>query len=451
MKVELWDIEKVIPYPKNARKIPQSAITKVANSIQEFGWRQPIVVDDKGVIIAGHTRLLAAKSLNMVKVPVHVATDLTVAQIRAYRLADNRTNQEASWDLDLLAQEMVDLRALDMDFDLSLTGFDPSELDSFLIASETPEEDQVPAVPVTPVSRRGDLWLLGAREVCQHCGEDSNGGKCDSCGKEYTPERLHRLLCGDATSAEDVELLMDGQKADMIFTDPPYNVDIKGETKEKLKIINDNMSAESFRVFLLSIFTNYRNLMKAGASMYVCHSSSWQREFQNAMEAAGFEVRCQIIWVKNTFAWGFGRYKFQHEPIFYAYVEGKKDAWYGDKSQATVWTENKPSANRLHPTMKPVELVQRAVVNSSKAGDLLVDLFGGAGSTLICAEKTGRTCYSTELDPKYADVICQRYLDYAKGKTVMLAATGQTFDEVKAERVSQWQGASETLEKEIVA
>jgi len=245
--------------------------------------------------------------------------------------------------------------------------------------------------------------------------------------------------------------MMDGQKADMIFTDPPYNVDIKGETKEKLKIINDNMSAESFRVFLLSIFTNYRNLMKAGASMYVCHSSSWQREFQNAMEAAGFEVRCQIIWVKNTFAWGFGRYKFQHEPIFYAYVEGKKDAWYGDKSQATVWTENKPSANRLHPTMKPVELVQRAVVNSSKAGDLLVDLFGGAGSTLICAEKTGRTCYSTELDPKYADVICQRYLDYAKGKTVMLAATGQTFDEVKAERVSQWQGASETLEKEIVA
>ncbi len=192
----------------------------------------------------------------------------------------------------------------------------------------------------------------------------------------------HILLVGDATNADDVARLMNGSTADLVFTDPPDNVDYEGYTEDRLTIQGDRMTDEQFGKFLATAFQNYRRIMKPGASLYVCHPSSWQREFQNALEASGFEVRCQIIWAKNTFAWGFGRYKFRHEPIFYAHVAGQSDAWYGDKSQSTLWEENKPAANRLHPTMKPVELVERALVNSSKAGDLVVDLFGGVGLQL---------------------------------------------------------------------
>ena len=193
------------------------------------------------------------------------------------------------------------------------------------------------------------------------------------------------------------------------------------------------MTAERFREFLLATFANYRRIVKLGASIYVCHSSSWQREFQGALEAAGFEVRCQLIWAKNTFAWGFGRYKFQHEPIFYCHVAGQKDPWYGDKSQSTLWQENKPAANRLHPTAKPVELAERALINSSKSGDLIVDLFGGSGSTLIGCERRGRKARLMELDPRYADVICLRYQEYSAKKAV-LEADGRTFDAIARER-----------------
>jgi DNA modification methylase len=193
------------------------------------------------------------------------------------------------------------------------------------------------------------------------------------------------------------------------------------------------MTPEQFRVFLTTTFANYRQIVKAGASLYVCHPSSSQREFQNAMEAAGFEIRCQVIWAKNTFAWGFGRYKFRHEPIFYAHVAGQSDAWYGDKSQSTLWEENKPAANRLHPTMKPVELVERALLNSSKSGDIVVDLFGGSGTTLIACERRGRTARLMELDPRYADVIVRRWQEYT-GKKATLEGDGRTFEQIAIER-----------------
>jgi DNA modification methylase len=237
---------------------------------------------------------------------------------------------------------------------------------------------------------------------------------------------------GDATAQQDVGRLMAGDAADQIFTDSPYNVDYEGYTEERLKIKGDRMSHAEFKQFLEVAFRSCRAAVKPGASIYVCHSSSWQREFQNALEAAGFEIRCQIIWAK-TFAWGFGRYKFQHEPLFYAHVAGEKDPWYGNKSQSTLWEEKKPAANRIHPTAKPVELIERALLNSSKAGDVVADLFGGSGSTLIACERRNRKARLMELDPKYADCICQRFQEYT-GKPVVLEGDGRTFEEVAQER-----------------
>jgi DNA modification methylase len=410
MKVELRPIENVFPYPRNPRQIPQIAIDKVARSIQEFGFRQPIVVDRKGVVIVGHVRLLAAQKLELTQVPVHVATELTTAQVNAYRLADNRTNEEASWDTEALALELASLK-LD-EFDLDLTGFNLDEIQE-LLAEATEgltDADEAPAVPQFALTAPGDLWIMGK----------------------------HRLLCGDATSIEQVERLMNGQKAGLAFTDPPYNVDYEGYTDEKLKIRGDNMTPEQFAEFLAAVFSSYREALELCGSMYICHPSSWQREFQDALEHSDFEVRCQIIWAKNTFAWGFGRYKFQHEPIFYCHRKGESDAWYGDKSQSTLWQENKPAANRLHPTMKPVELIERALVNSSQPGDLVLDLFGGSGSTLIACEKNGRSSRLMELDPRYCEVIVKRWQDFT-GKEAHVE-DGRTFAEL--ERLHQTKKAA---------
>ena len=233
---------------------------------------------------------------------------------------------------------------------------------------------------------------------------------------------------------------MDGNKADLVFTDPPYNVDYEGYTEEHLKIRGDRMSDAQFKQFLEAAFRSCRSVVKAGASLYICHASSVQREFQNALEAAGFEVRCQLVWAKKTFAWGFGRYKFQHEPIFYAYVAGQKDPWYGDKSQSTLWEENKPAANRLHPTMKPVELIDRALLNSTEPGDLVADLFGGSGSTMIACEKTGRVSRLMELDPRYGDVIVQRWQEFTQ-KEAVRDGDGRTFAEISVERTADRGGS----------
>src|SRR5450631_860772 len=227
---------------------------------------------------------------------------------------------------------------------------------------------------------------------------------------------------------------MAGEAADLVFTDPPFNVDYEGYTEKRLKIQGDRMSDADFKRFLEGAFRSCRAAIKPGASLYVCHSSSSQREFQNALESAGLEVRCQIIWAKNTFAWGFGRYKFQHEPIFYCHVAGQSDAWYGDKTQSTLWQEKKPAANRLHPTMKPVELIERALLNSSKAGDLVVDFFGGSGSTLIACERCNRKARLMEIDPRYVDVIVRRWQEYT-GREATLNGDGRTFDAVAGARL----------------
>ncbi len=403
--IEHWPLDRLIPYARNARTHSDAQVAQIAASIREFGFTNPILVDTSDGIIAGHGRLLAARELNLDRVPVIVLDHLSETQKRAYIVADNKLAENASWNDELL---LIELTALQQEgFDLDLLGFNDSELAELLAAQPADgltDEDAVPEITETPATATGDLWLMGE----------------------------HRVLCGDATTPADIKRLMAGESADLVFSDPPYNVAYTGYTEDHLTIKNDSMTPEQFQTFLESSFRSYRGLVKTGASLYICHSSSMQREFQGAMEAAGFQVRCQIIWAKNTFAWGFGRYKFQHEPIFYGHVAGEKDPWYGDKSQSTLWEEKKPAANRLHPTMKPVELVERALVNSSKAGDIVVDLFGGSGSTLIGCERTGRKARLMEIDPKYAEVIVKRWQEYT-GKQATLDGDGRTFAEISAE------------------
>jgi DNA modification methylase len=379
----------------------------MCGSIREFGFKIPCLVRSDGEVVDGHLRLKAARKLGLTEIPVILCDEWTPTQVKAFRLMVNRSVTWADWDEEALALELQELK--DLDFDLGLTGFEDDELARLLAAQDAADgftdEDAAPELPETPISMAGDLWILGD----------------------------HRLLVGDATNHTDVATLMAAETADLIFTDPPYNVDYEGYTEDRLKIKGDRMSDPDFRQFLKAAFRSCRAAAKSGASLYVCHSSSWQREFQNALETAGFEVRCQIIWAKNTFGWGFGRYKFQHEPIFYCHVAEQSDTWYGNKSQSTLWQENKPAANRLHPTMKPVELVERALMNSSKTGDIVVDLFGGAGSTLIGCERRGRKARLMELDPKYGDVIVQRWREYT-GKQAVLEADGRSFNEVSRER-----------------
>jgi DNA modification methylase len=406
--IELWLLDKLIPYSKNPRTHSDAQIAQIAASIRAFGFNSPILVDSKAGIIAGRGRLLAARKLKLKEVPVIVLNHLTETQKRAYIIADNQLALNAGWDEELLQLELTALQ--EEDFDINLIGFEDQRLAQLLADQEAAEgltdEDATPELPQSPVSAPADLWVLGN----------------------------HKLLVADATVAADVQRLMGGDFADCVFSDPPYNTDYEGYTEERLKIQNDQMSANEFKRFLRDSFNSFRTAVKPGASLYICHSSYWQREFQNALEIAGFEVRCQIIWAKNTFAWGFGRYKFQHEPIFYCHVKGQKDTWYGDKSQSTLWSQNKPAANRLHPTMKPVELVERALVNSSKAGDVIVDLFGGSGSTLIGCERRGRKALLMELDPKYADVVVRRWQEYT-GKHALLDGDGRSFDEIAQERL----------------
>jgi DNA modification methylase len=407
IQIERWPIERLIPRATNPRTHSSAQVAQLAASIQEWGWTNPILVGADDDIIAGHARLLAARKLGMTEVPVIVLRHLSAAQRRALVIADNQLAMNSGWDEELLRTELTLLH--DADYDLGLVGFEDIELARLLEAQDAAEgltdEDAVPELSETPTTVLGDVWVLGD----------------------------HRVLCGDATVEVDLDLLTAGETVDLVFTDPPYNVDYEGYTEERLKIKGDKMTTEQFEQFLAAAFCSYRRIVKPGASMYVCHSSSWQREFQNTMEAAGFEARCQIIWAKNTFAWGFGRYKFQHEPIFYCHVAKQKDAWYGDKTQSTLWHEKKPAANRIHPTAKPVELVERALVNSSKAGDLVADLFGGSGSTLIACERRRRKARLMEIDPKYADCIVKRWQQFT-GKQALLESDRRKFDDVAAER-----------------
>jgi len=403
MHVTDLPLEQIIPYARNPRR-NEKAVASVAASIAEFGWRQPIVVDEQMVVLAGHTRLEAARQLGLETAPVHIATGLTEAQARAFRIMDNRSSENAEWDNDLLNLELGDL--LEADFDLGLTGFTDEELNALLsgVADATEDAaDDVPDAPVTPVSQPGDLWHLGP----------------------------HRLLCGDATVAQDAERVLDGGKAHLCFCDPPYNVDYAGgvgaEQAGKDRRIKNDALGDGFGAFLRDA-CSLINTHTDGA-VYICMSSSELSTLQEAFAATGGHWSTFIIWAKDRFTLGRADYQRQYEPILYGWPEGVKRRWCGARDQGDVWLIDRPAKNDLHPTMKPVALVERAIRNSSRQGDIVFDPFGGSGTTLIAAETTGRRARLLELDPAYVDVIVQRWQAFT-GREVVLEGDGRTFTEI---------------------
>jgi len=411
LQVVTWPVERLIPYARNARTHSDEQVAQIAASIAEFGWTNPILAGLDGIIIAGHARLLAARKLGMTEVPVIVLDHLTETQRRALVLADNRLALNAGWDEEMLRIELESIR--DDGFDLELTGFSDDELEDLLsepeevIAGNT-DEDAVPEAPETAVTVPGDVWLLGD----------------------------HRLLCGDATQIEAVEKVLAGGLADMVFTDPPYNVNYGATMKDKLrgkkrKIANDDLG-EGFEQFLRDACVNMLAVTKG--AVYICMSSSELHTLHKAFAAAGGHWSTFVIWAKNTFTMGRSDYQRQYEPILYGWKEGTDHYWCGARDQGDVWFVKKPVSNDLHPTMKPVELVERAIRNSSKSRDTVLDPFGGSGSTLIACEKAGRQARLIELEPKYCDVIVRRWKEFS-GKEAKLEADGRPFAEVAAERL----------------
>ena len=380
MEIVMMNIDEIIPYENNPRK-NDDAVEAVANSIKNFGFKSPIVVDANKVIVNGHTRLKASKLLGLTMVPVIIASDLTEDQCRALRLADNKTAEIASWDKKLLMQELESIDWEGLQMDMTDFGFDnifdskPQE-----VTHDDFEEGQY--IPATPYSMQGDVYLLGR----------------------------HRIMCGDSTNPEMVKILLNGNKADMIFTDPPYNVNYEGSDGQSIQ--NDNMGNEEFYNFLLSVYKNMFDSIKEGGSIYVCHADSEGLNFRKAFIDAGFKLAQCLIWVKNSFTMGRQDYQWQHEPILYGWKPGAGHYFVDDRSLSTVWFYDKPKHNDLHPTMKPLELVGQGINNGSLLGQLVLDLFGGSGSTLIACEQAGRINYSMELDEKYADVIVKRFIKY---------------------------------------
>jgi DNA modification methylase len=398
---------ELIPYARNPRTHSDAQVAQIAASIREFGWTNPVLVDGENGIIAGHGRVMAARKLGLERVPVIELAHMSEAQKRAYVLADNQLALNAGWDEELLRLELADLSALG--FDLGLIGFGAGELERLLAGSKEglTEDDEAPALPEQAVSKSGDLWTLGE----------------------------HRLLCGDATVMADVERVLGGQLADMTWTDPPYNVDYGSSAKDKLrgnkrKILNDDLGS-GFEPFLQDACVNILSVTKGAA--YVCMSSSELHTLQRAFTAAGGKWSTFVIWAKHTFTLGRADYQRQYEPILYGWPAGHDRYWCGARDQGDVWFVDKPARNDLHPTMKPVALVERAIRNSSKTRDIVLDPFGGSGSTLIACEKAGRQARLVELDPKYCDVIVQRWQDWT-GATAVLEGDGRTYEEVAVGR-----------------
>ena len=410
LQVVTWPVEKLIPYARNARTHSAEQVAQVAASIAEFGWTNPILAGADGIVIAGHARLLAARKLGMTEVPVIVLDHLTESQRRALVLADNRLALNAGWDEEMLRVEMA---ALDEDgFNLELVGFTDEEIEGLLrdpeeVNAGNTDDDAVPETPETAVTVPGDVWILGE----------------------------HRLLCGDATQMADVEKVLGGGLADMVFCDPPYNVNYGATMKDKLrgkkrKIANDDLG-QDFEQFLRDACVNILAVTKG--AIYICMSSSELHTLEKAFREAGGHWSTFVIWAKNTFTMGRSDYQRQYEPILYGWKEGTDHFWCGARDQGDVWFVKKPVANDLHPTMKPVELVERAVGNSSKGRDTVLDPFGGSGSTLIACEKVGRQARLIELEPKYCDVIIRRWQEFT-GKEASLDGDGRSFAAIAAER-----------------
>jgi DNA modification methylase len=396
-RIEVWPVEKLVPYDRNPRTHSPEQVSQIAASIVEFGFLNPILVDSGAGIIAGHGRLQAAKQLGLAQVPVVVLDHLTETQKRAYVIADNKLALNAGWDDKMLRDELAALEQ--ENFDLPVTGFSDDELAELLadpnVTEGQTDEDAVPEAPENPVSKPGDLWKLGN----------------------------HLLLCGDSTVLANVEKVLNGALADMVFTDPPYNVDYGNTAKDKMRgtnrtIMNDNLG-EGFGKFLYDNCVNMLTVCKG--AIYVCMSSSELHTLHNAFIGAGGKWSTFIIWAKNTFTLGRADYQRQYEPILYGWKQGTDHYFCGARDQGDVWFVNKPVRNELHPTMKPVELVERAINNSSKTRDIVLDCFGGSGTTLIACEKLNRQCRMIELDPKYADVIVRRWEEFTGKKAELVA------------------------------
>jgi hypothetical protein len=409
MKVEWLPAEDIIPYSKNPRKISDSAIELVALSIDTYGWRQPIVVDSDRVIVIGHVRWRAAQKRGLERVPVHIAEGLTPAQIRGLRIMDNRCHEETGWDLELLSPEILELKALD--FDLRCTGFQPLEIDRFLSAADSDDAANAsPDPPTDPVSTPGSLWCCGA----------------------------HRVLCGDATNEQDVSRLLHGARPLLMSSDPPFGVQYRPEWREQAglgkqrqvgKVANDDRVdwTAAYRLF-------------PGDVVYLWHAGIHAAEVAMGIEAAGFEIRSQIIWAKPHFVLSRGSYHWQHEPAWFAVRKGQRSHWRGDRTQSTLWQVaslnpfgggNREETATGHSTQKPIELMRRPILNHTERGELIYDPFLGSGTTMIAAELTGRVCYGLEIDSRYVDVIVRRWQQLT-GLTATLAENGHSFDEIAA-------------------
>lgn len=408
LEIQYRPLEGLIPYARNSRTHSDEQVGQIAGSIKEFGFTNPVLIDEEGGIIAGHGRVMAASRLKLAEVPTITLDGLTPAQKRAYIIADNRLPLNAGWDFEMLAVELDELR--DQDFDIGLLGFSAQELNDLIGTDKLgpPPEgdpDDAPEAEVTAISAAGDLWLLGK----------------------------HRLLCGDSTSTADMQRLVDGQLVDVWLTDPPYNVAYEGGTKEKLTIKNDSMGDEQFRQFLRAAYLAADSVMKPGAVFYVWYADVETYNFVGAARDAGWKMSQILVWKKSSLILGRKDYHFIHEPCIYGWKEGAAHLWASDRKQTTVMEFEKPARNGEHPTMKPVALFEYQLLNNTKGGDVVLDSFGGSGTTLIAAEKNGRHARLMELDPRYVDVIVRRWQNFT-GKKATLNGDGRTFDEIAAER-----------------
>ena len=381
--MQLVAIDKLVPYVNNARTHSKEQVMKLRSSLREFGFVNPVIIDKDYGILAGHGRVMAAKEEGLTEVPCVLADYLTEAQKKAYILADNRYAQDAGWDEELLRIEIESLQG--EDFDILLTGFDVAEIDDLfkedLKDGIKEDEFDVDAELNNPaITKQGDVWLLGN----------------------------HRLICGDSTKAETYETLMDGKKANLIVTDPPYNVNYEGSAG---KIKNDNMDNTSFYQFLFDAFTNMESSLSSDGSIYVFHADTEGLNFRKAFADAGFYLSGTCIWKKQSLVLGRSPYQWQHEPCLFGWKIKGKHQWYSGRKETTIWEFDKPKKNGEHPTMKPIPLIAYPIMNSSMSNCIVLDPFGGSGSTLIACEQTNRICHTIELDEKFCDVIIKRYME----------------------------------------
>ncbi len=395
MQIEVLKTSDLTPYARNARTHSEAQVGQIAASIKEFGFNNPVLIDETGSIIAGHGRVLAAQKLALKEVPCIRLSHLSPTQRKAYILADNKLALNAGWDEAMLSLELAELK--DADFDLALIGFDEMELEK-LTAAPTNEgltdPDEVPEAPEEPVTKLGDIWQLGN----------------------------HRLMCGDSTNDEDVKKLSNGSMFNLWLTDPPYNVAYEGKTKQSLQIQNDKMNDNDFVDFIKKAVISAIKRLIPGACFYVWHANNTSFLFQKALIESGLNIRQHIIWVKNSLVMGRQDYHYKHEPCLYGWKDGAAHNWYNDKKQTSLIEFDRPSRNGEHPTMKPVALFEYQMLNNTKEGDIVLDSFGGSGTTMIAAEKNGRIAYLMELDPKYCDVIIKRWEDFTGRKAELTDA-----------------------------